>query len=136
MRRVTMILLAVLPLFLVAIMLGQPQAHAQNVSKASYRSFTGSISASNAAVTSDIASSDMLVVRSMQVASSQAGTLVFTDGASGVALLQIYVAANTPRLLSTADIGNSGIRCTRGNELYLNALASATVSVSMATTLE
>lgn len=111
-------------------------AEAQSVGRQSLRTYTGSISVSNAAVTSDIAAGDMLVVRSMQVASSQAGTLTFTDGASGNAVLHVYCAANTPRVLDTALFGPTGIKLTRGAELYVNALSSATISVSMATALE
>lgn len=135
MRRFTIfgLLFAVLVAFgLASNALAQQNSHL----RPSYRTYTGSISASNAAVTSLIPASDELVIHSMQIASTQSGALTFTDGSGGVALLVVYVVANTPLTLTVDSIGPAGIHCTRGNELYVNALASATVYLSFSTTLE
>jgi hypothetical protein len=98
------------------------------------RTYTGSISASNAAVTSLVDAADTLTVKSLSVTSNQAGTLTFTDGTAGNALLHLYVAANVRVDLPNDVLGT--IRLTKGNELYVNALSSATISLSMRTGLE
>lgn len=142
MKNRALLVLAAFPLLLVALVLGsvaEPAAAQEIPSSATpkYRSFTGSISTSNAAITSDVASGKYLVIRSLTVASSQAGTLTFTDGSAGNALLHLYVAANTPRTLTSLDLGPQGIRMqTAGAEPYVNSLSSATISVGMFTTLE
>lgn len=132
--RPVLALIAILCLIMGLIIM--PEAMAQTSPREQFRTYTGSISTSNAAVTSLIAAGDRLVVRSLQVSSSQAGTLTFTDGSSGEALYCLYVAANVRVDVPPAQIGPQGIKLTRGNELYVNALSSATISLAMSTGLE
>jgi len=131
--------LAVLPLLALVLSATTPRAEAQQSSaqKAQTRTALVNVSAAAADVVSAIAATDRLVVRSVVVTSNAAGTLTFTDGLAGDALLIVYVAANVRVDLTPELIGPAGIRLTRGNELSLNVLGSATaVSLCMSTTLE
>jgi hypothetical protein len=101
-----------------------------------FGTYTGSISATNAAIGSLVAADKQLVVRSIQVYSTVTGVLTFTDGSSGSAKLCLGVLADTPRSLTPAEIGAAGIPLTKGAELYVNALSSATVAISFSGTLE
>ena len=133
MKNRLLLLLAPLVLLLAFALTGQAQTSSRIPT---YRTYTGSISASNAVVTSLIAATDKLVIHSIRVFSTQAGTLTFTDGSSGVAVLCIGVAANVPQEITVEQMGPAGIGLTRGNELYCNALSSATLTMSMYTTYE
>ena len=95
-----------------------------------------SISATNAQIGSAVAADKQLVIRSLQIFSTQTGVLTFTDGSSGVAKLCVGVVADTPLTITADAIGPQGIPLTRGNELYCNALSSATLTASFSGTLE
>ena len=123
--------LAFVALVLVALMIGigsrAPEAQAQAArSGARVASFTGSVSATNAAITSTVGSNDVLVIRSLVAVSNAAGTLTITDGTGGVALARFYLAANTPVTITPDVLGPAGIRCSRGTTPYANAISSAT----------
>lgn len=127
--------LSLVALVLVALLIGigsrPPESSAQaSRATAKVSPFSGSVTASNAAITSTVGSTDVLVIHALTVNTNTAGIITITDGSSGVVLFTSYVAANTPTHFNNADLGPAGIRCSRGNTPYLSALASAT-SVQM-----
>jgi hypothetical protein len=136
--RSLMILGLVFCLAVFGLLAGDSTAEAHDAPPGVYTfgTMTGSISASNAVIGSLVAADKQLVIRTIQVHSTQTGVLTITDGATGVAKLCIGVLADTPRSLTAEEIGPQGIPLTKGNEPYVNALSSATVAISYSGTLE
>lgn len=112
---------------LIGIASRSPEAQAQAARATSRVSvFSGSVTTSNAAITSTVGSTDVLAIKALSVTTNTAGLITITDGSAGVVLFSSYVAANTPTKWGAADLGPAGIRGSRGNTPYLSALASAT----------
>lgn len=126
-RTIASLLVALVAVIALTLLRGSGhEALAQGRSGSSVRSFTGSVSGSNAAITSTVGSGEALVIRSLVAVSNAAGTLTITDGSSGVALARFYLAANTPVTITPDVLGPAGIRVSRGTTPYANAISSAT----------
>ena len=132
-RHLASFLVALVALLSLALLRGDgPEARAQGRANSSVRSFSGSISVSNAAIASTVGSGEALVIRALTASASSAGVLVITDGSGGAALARVYLAANTPTKLTPEDLGAAGIRCSRGTTPYANAISGATLTLTMA----
>lgn len=90
--------------------------------------FTGSINAETTVITGT--ASTNLRIRSMDIASSVSGIVVFRDGTAGAVVLETYIIANTPKTL-TKLMGGTGLECTQN--LLTAELAGATLTLTART---
>jgi hypothetical protein len=82
--------------------------------------------ASEAPIVSAV-SGKRLQIRGAVLRSSGAGVVVFTDGASGTTIANLYLEADTPFVIDDRVLGTGGITTTAGNALYAT-LSGATLT--------
>jgi hypothetical protein len=104
-------------------------AQAAPIGVESIKTFTGSVATETPVITG--ATGKKLHVRSMEIASSVGGVVVFKDGTAGTTVANIYLIANTPRditnLFGAGGLGLSQNVLTAtlaGSTLTLNARTS------------
>lgn len=74
-------------------------------------------------------SGNRIIIKALKCASSTADTVTFQDGTGGVAIGQVYLAANTPTELAPEFWAPLGCRTTSGNGIF--AIGTGTLSVQL-----
>jgi hypothetical protein len=106
-------------------------AQAAPIGVESIKTFTGSITTEATVITG--ATGKKLHIRSMEIASSVAGVVVFKDGTGGTTVANVYLAANTPRDITNL-FGGNGLALSQN--VLTATLASSTLTMSARTSDE